>query len=225
MKKETLPIFTVFLLLEVLFACKKDNISSFKYLDLDSIQYKTIVIGSQIWHAENFRNKYFQNGEAIFQAKNKQEWLDAANKKQAAWCYLNWDSTTDIQLGKLYNWYAVTDTRIIAPQGWHVSSSRDWVVLESYANYNIAGSKLKSKTGWYNNQNGNDTLGFHAYPLNSISNQGIFESDATMYARFHTGLAHNEEYCCARTLAYNLLTIDNGVINKTYGLSIRMVKD
>ena len=34
--------------------------------------------------------------------------------------------------GRLYNWYAVADSRNIAPTGWHVPSDAEWKQLEMY---------------------------------------------------------------------------------------------
>ncbi len=56
--------------------------------------------------------------------------------------------------GKLYNWYAVNDSRGLCPAGWHVPSQDDWIRLVDYVvplgypneedNLNGAGNALKS---------------------------------------------------------------------------------
>jgi uncharacterized protein (TIGR02145 family) len=50
----------------------------------------------------------------------------------------------NVKLGLLYNWYAATDTRNIAPEGWHVPSNLEFNVLSAYlGGDSISGGKLK----------------------------------------------------------------------------------
>jgi len=37
----------------------------------------------------------------------------------------------------LYNWYAVSDTRGIAPAGWHLPSDDEWKTLENISHESI----------------------------------------------------------------------------------------
>ena len=49
-----------------------------------------------------------------------------------------------------YNWYAVADSRSIAPAGWHVPDNDDWQTLLDYlGGPNVAGGKMK-ETGTNN---------------------------------------------------------------------------
>jgi uncharacterized protein (TIGR02145 family) len=93
---------------------------------------KSVKIGAQTWTTENLNVSTFRNGEAIPEAKTKNEWELAAEKKQPAWCYYNFDSKKGEKYGKLFNWYAVNDSRGLAPNGWHVASDEDWIKLETF---------------------------------------------------------------------------------------------
>ena len=140
----------------------------------DEKKYKTVVIGTQTWMAENLNVEKFQNGDKIPEAKTNEEWLNALKKKKPAWCYYNNDPVNGLKYGKLYNWYAVSDKRGLAPNGWHISSSTDWYELLTFIggeNSQLSGFKLKSKSGWARrygacktDNNGGDDYGFNALP-------------------------------------------------------------
>ena len=107
----------------------------------------TVTIGSQIWATKNLSVTTFRNGDNIPEAKTSEEWKKAGKEKKAAWCYYNNDPANGEKYGKLYNWYAVSDPRGIAPEGYHVPGSLEWERLISGLGGNYAaGKKLKSKT-------------------------------------------------------------------------------
>ena len=86
-------------------------------------------IGNQVWMSLNFDGDKFRNGDPIPQAKTVQEWNSAGQNKQPAWCYYDNDPKNGAKYGKLYNWYAVNDPRILAPKGWHIPSDAEWTAL------------------------------------------------------------------------------------------------
>lgn len=99
--------------------------------DIDGNEYKTITLGSQTWMAENLRTTHFQNGDPIPNIKDSSEW---GNQTSSASCTYNnsTDADTIATFGLLYNGYAVTDNRSIAPEGWHVPTDSDWDTLETF---------------------------------------------------------------------------------------------
>lgn len=55
---------------------------------------------------------------------------------------------TNVKYGYLYNWWAATDARNIAPAGWHVPTNAEFITLRTYlGGIDIAGGKLK-ETGY-----------------------------------------------------------------------------
>lgn len=47
--------------------------------------------------------------------------------------------------GRLYNWYAVDDSRGLCPSGWHVPTDGEWPVLTDFlGGASIAGEAMKS---------------------------------------------------------------------------------
>jgi len=113
---------------------------------------------------KNLNVSTFRNGDPIPQAKTVEEWKKAGENQQPAWCYYDNDPADGEKYGKLYNWYAVDDTRGLAPKGWHVPSNAEWTILTDYlGGMNVVGigTKMKSKTGWNEDGNGTNSSGFY----------------------------------------------------------------
>ena len=90
-----------------------------------------LSIGSEVWMTKNLDVDKFRNGDPIPEAKTLEEWEEFSYKKQPAWSYFENDPANGERYGKLYNWYAVNDPRGLAPEGWHVASSKEWENLVS----------------------------------------------------------------------------------------------
>ncbi|MFN5842688.1 MAG: FISUMP domain-containing protein, partial [Bacteroidota bacterium] len=124
---------------------------------------KQVQIGTQIWMAQNSNVDHFRNGSLIPQARTDEEWLEAGDNHLPALCYYNNDPAYGEKYGKLYNWYAVMDSRGLCPTGWHVPSDAEWTILENYLG-SEAGTKLKASYGWYEGGNGTNSSGFSGLP-------------------------------------------------------------
>jgi uncharacterized protein (TIGR02145 family) len=90
-----------------------------------------VTIGNQIWISKNLDVSEFNNGDPIHEAKNANEWKNFVENKEPAWSYLFYDSTNK-RVGKIYNWYAVFDSRGLAPLGWHIPDIDEWHNLINY---------------------------------------------------------------------------------------------
>jgi uncharacterized protein (TIGR02145 family) len=104
----------------------------------------SVKIGNQEWLVSNLNTSEFQNGEKIFQAKNEKEWILALNEQRAAWCYYKFNEVNESR-GKMYNWYAATDTRLIAPKGWHVANAGEHYTLYKNMNKSAANASKNPK--------------------------------------------------------------------------------
>jgi len=97
--------------------------------DIDGNVYKTIKIGQQWWMAENLKVTRYRNGNAI-------------SKDRV--CSFRNDETNVHAYGRLYNWFAVNDSRGFPPVGWHVPSETEWQILVDFLGGNsMAGGKMK----------------------------------------------------------------------------------
>ena len=81
---------------------------------------------------DNLNVKEFSNGEIIPRAKSKSEWFLAAENHEPAWCHSKNIVKGDESLGLLYNWYALTDPRGLAPKGWRIPNKDDYELLISF---------------------------------------------------------------------------------------------
>ena len=93
--------------------------------DADGNVYKTIKIGDQTWMAQNLSVSKFRNGDLIPEAKTDEAWEKATMDKKPAWCNYEFNTDLGVTFGKLYNCFAVNDSRGIAPKGWHIQSDRE----------------------------------------------------------------------------------------------------
>jgi len=134
-----------------------------------------VAIGEQVWMTQNLDVDKFRNGEVIPEAKTEGQWKAYGEAGEAAWCYYNNDSANGLIYGKLYNWYAVSDSRGLAPVGYHIPSDAEWTVLTDYlGGEEKAGAKMKSKQGWAEDGNGTNSSGFSGLPGGGRYDDGAF---------------------------------------------------
>ena len=133
----------------------------------DGQVYKTVKIGNQWWMAQNLNYAYtkpYKVGHATFDS--------------ASFCYNNvLDSCA--KYGRLYAWDLTMDcqnnknqcnkfhdenfkSRGICPENWHIPSVNEWNTLIDYANHFT--TDLKSTSGWLDDGNGSNALGFNLLP-------------------------------------------------------------
>ena len=106
--------------------------------DIDGNEYKTAKIGNKIWMVENLKVTHYRNGDSISFATDSASWV--AFKSEGAYCYL-FDYFKNMKHGCLYNYYAISDKRNIAPKGWHVATIEDWNMLTK----TLAGVRLEEQ--------------------------------------------------------------------------------
>jgi uncharacterized protein (TIGR02145 family) len=107
----------------------------------------SVIIGHQEWMTTNLNTSTFSNGDLIQEATTIQEWEDAGLSQQPAWCYYQNNPELGEKYGKLYNWYAVSDPRGLAPAGWHIPSLDEWQQLNDFLNDNV-NAKLQAGIVW-----------------------------------------------------------------------------
>lgn len=142
------------------------NLSYGKMSDIEGNEYKTITIGSQTWMAENLRTTRYRNGDSIPNVIENSEW---GNLSTGAFCNYNNSTNEDsiATFGRLYNWFAVSDDRGLAPKGWRVPDVYDWEILTVYlGGDSLASSNLKEvgNTHWGDPFDSNNCSGFTALP-------------------------------------------------------------
>ena len=197
--------------------------------DQDGNVYKTIVIGTQTWMAENLRTTKYRDGTSISNVIDNTAWI---NLTTGAYC--NYNNTTNADTiatyGRLYNWYAATNSRNIAPEGWHLPTEAEWRTLIDYLGNNEVGGKMKETgtTHWLSpNTGATNESGFTALPSGIRSDfrelGKFFAMGKIGYYWSSTPLDTNYYLlpCLSNVDAMVSLT---GFYN-TDGLSVRLIKD
>ncbi|MCX6161104.1 MAG: fibrobacter succinogenes major paralogous domain-containing protein [Ignavibacteriae bacterium] len=190
--------------------------------DKDGNVYKTVTIGTQEWTSENLNVEHYRNGDLIPQVQNKKEWL---NLTTGAWCYYNNDSANGKTYGKLYNWFAVNDSRGLAPEGWHIPSDTEWTILTDFLG-GAVGGKLKATTLWQSpNTEATNESGFTGLPGGGRGSNGRFDFIGK-FCFFWSASEDVNGTKWNRNLRYNRSDVgrDGGNYEKD-GLSVRCVRD
>ncbi|MEI7470608.1 MAG: fibrobacter succinogenes major paralogous domain-containing protein [Chitinophagaceae bacterium] len=192
---------------------------------------QSVIIGEQVWMTQNLNVDKFRNGDPIPNAKTDEEWLNAGNNKQAAWCYYENKRSNGSIYGKLYNWYAVNDPRGLAPDGWHVADNSDWAMLTNYlGGDSIASGKMKSTgnqywgEGIFENKEASNVSGFSGLPCGFRFDHGLFAAKE-VYGYWWS----SNEYNNLEAVAHQLSRFDGKKImkknKKKAGFSVRCLKD
>ena len=102
-----------------------------------------VKVGKQIWMSENLNVKKFRNGDLIEQAQKSSDWIKALEDGTPAWCYCD-DLDGNLTKDVLYNYFALTDARGLAPEGYRIATFDDWNILfKKYGGLEGAFEKLK----------------------------------------------------------------------------------
>ncbi len=210
------------------------NLNYGSMTDQEGNVYKTIVIGTQEWMAENLNTSVYRNGDAIATGLTSSEWQNSINTSQGAWTYYNNDVSYSCPYGKWYNSYACVDSRRLCPVGWHVPSDQEWTTLISYlGGEDVAGGKMKSTgtvengTGYWNSPNTDATnsSGFSGIPGDFSNYIGEFTNYLGSYSYYWSSSQIGTIDAWMRTLYTEFGFGLRGVGPRQNGLSVRCIRD
>ena len=161
----------------------------------DGQVYRTVTIGDQVWMAENLNfetdSSYCYNDSAEYCAK----------------------------YGRLYRWTAAMDA---CPSGWHLPDLAEWkTLLAAVGGDSIAGTMLKSTSGWNSDGNGTDDFGFTVLPAGGRSSKDFVGEAAVFWT--------SEWYDEYDDYAYGIRLYTDTIVRQFYsrkyiGSSVRCVK-
>ena len=235
--KSALAVCVVSIILPALINCSNDSTSTTEpfvdhtgevgtVTDTDGNVYVTIGIGGQIWMAENLKVTHYRNGDEIPNLTDNTLWSYTVD---GAYCSYNNDPNLAAVYGMLYNWYAVSDSRNIAPEGWHVPTEAEWdKLIDWLGGEDTAGGELKATELWSApNAGATDSSGFHALPggmklgsyFINLNTQGIFRTKSYWNIGGQVWPVNYTLY----SDSVNVLTYSLNY--KTMGISVRCVKD
>lgn len=190
--------------------------------DVDNNTYHSIVIGRQVWLIENLRTAHYNNGQPIIQAEGNYD-------DGGCWDF-NDDPEINETYGKLYNYFAVTDSRGICPVGYRIPTEEDWIILSEYLGGNsVAGGSLKhaSLDYWKSpNEGATNESGFSALGAGFREMDGTFQAFGyTCYFWSSTAIPTSSQ-ASSFGLGYGDKTCGiNSVGSKRAGLSVRCIME
>jgi uncharacterized protein (TIGR02145 family) len=202
----------------------------------DGHTYALVAIGTQCWFAENLRSDNYRNGDAIPGNLSDVQWT--YNSSGAQTVYGEGSSTVYqgssdevanlATYGRLYNWYAVNDSRGLCPSGFHVPSDGEWTVLENaLGGSSVAGMALKaSSPAW----NGTNSSGFSALPGGFRDYGDGYFSGQSVYGSWWTSSpwsssSPNGPDGFSRALGIGYSNVSRTTRNPLDGFSVRCVRD
>ena len=182
----------------------------------DGKTYKTVVIGTQTWMAENLN--YNASGSV---------------------CYDNNASNCDTY-GRLYDWNTAMNNASssnaipsgvqgVCPSGWHLPSDDEWEILVKYVDpaadgsSNVSGRHLKAASGWNGGGNGQDTYGFSALP-------GGYDNGSNLYyvgygGSWWSATQYNASDAWYRYVNYRYEDVYRIFNDKSFLLSVRCLRN
>jgi uncharacterized protein (TIGR02145 family) len=180
-------------------------------------KYRTVKIGGKTWLAENLNIKIGNS-----------------------WCYAMEESNCE-KYGRLYDWETA---KTACPKGWHLPSREEWNGLMvavggvtktetedmggekiMFTYHEVAGKKLKSKSGWYDGESGNgtDEFGFSALPGGlRVYNGGSF-GNVDLSGHWWSATEGGSGLAYYRFMFYSSDIVHEDLYNRSYGFSVRCV--
>lgn len=214
--------------------------------DYDGNTYETVELGNQIWMANNLKVTHYPNGSAIPFLTDNAAWANLGdNNTDDAYCYYNNDSNSEY--GALYTYAAALN---VCPTGWHLPSYAEWSELENYLaenGYNYDSSTggsidkiakaMATSSGW-SSSSVTGAVGNSDYPTKR--NASGFSALPGGYRYYYNGTFSNAGedgrwwsstestssiYAYRRALNYNLTYVGLSHSDKSFGFSVRCIKD
>jgi uncharacterized protein (TIGR02145 family) len=201
-------------------------------------QYESVRIGNQEWMTKNLDMDRFRNGDLIPHIESDEEWKEAGKNGQPAWCYYDNNPENGRKYGKLYNWFAVTDSKGLTPEGWHVPSDEEWTSLVEYLGKDAASYKMKSIEGWVEWEDldgeiqkgaGDNSSGFNSLP-GGFRCSGRSFCNISSYSHFWSSTEYDNSFAWFRSLYYNYSDVYRNYnilynFSKSSGASVRCLRN
>jgi uncharacterized protein (TIGR02145 family) len=185
--------------------------------DKDGNLYKTVVIGTQTWMAENLN--YAVSGSKCGNGNS----LSDGNTKSCD------------TYGRLYSWATAMNNSAsstenpsgvqgVCPDGWHIPSNAEWNELRAtVGGSSTAGTKLKSTSGWYNSGNGTDDYGFSALPGGSSRSDSF--GNVGYYGYWWSATESSSDHAYYQEMYYDFSDVNTNNFFNYYLYSVRCVQN
>jgi uncharacterized protein (TIGR02145 family) len=215
-------------------SCKSDSQTiiepSFTVTDIDGNVYNTIAIGNQVWLTTNLRTTRYRNGDSIPNVSASAAWSSSLT---GAHCnYDNLDQTGKT-FGYLYNLFALTDSRGLAPAGYHVPTQAEIETLTKFLGPTAAGKmKETGLVNWASPNTGATNSTFLSFLPGGLRNANgtyaLKDSVAAIWTRTTEpgGGSEPEMHATYNLLHYNSDSLTTNTYGRGYlGFSVRCLRD
>jgi uncharacterized protein (TIGR02145 family) len=209
---------------------------STKLADVDGNFYNSVAIGSQIWMKENLKTTKYRNGDLIGTTAQASMDITTETSPKYQWAH------SIIDYGRLYTYYAITDSRNVCPTGWHIPTDGEWTTLTDYlsnngygfgGNANYIAKSLAANSGFAsdptpgnvgNDQASNNSSGFTGFPGGGRYSSGIMNF-VTLHGIWWSSTESSAAKAYFRCIGYIPAAVFRGEFSESYGLSVRCLKD
>jgi uncharacterized protein (TIGR02145 family) len=237
--KNIFGIVGVILLIILVHSCETDDANAMK--DGDGNVYTSVKIGTQEWLTENLKTTRYLNGDLIGTTSPATLDISAEATPKYQWAP-NGNESNVTTYGRLYTWYAVTDSRNVCPDGWHVPTDAEWTTLTDYLTNNGYGyegieediaKSMAARSGWStspvsgtigNDQPNNNSCGFTALPCGHRDYIGEFD-DIGSWTGWWSSTEGDINTGIRRQMLYSKSIVDVVSGSKLSGFSVRCIKD
>jgi len=179
--------------------------------------FEEVQIGSQVWMGKDLNVSQYRNGDPIPKVQ------DSAQLSQ-----LTTGAYYEDDYGKHYNWYAVNESRGLAPTGWRIPTAADWDLLIQTTGYipippgNISARFLK-EAGY--GHWGTSNTAQNKYFFTALPNAVRFAPNPLLYGFWWCATEYNTH----NAIFYQMFQLDDVVKklndSKKMGLSVRLIKE
>ena len=200
--------------------------------DVDGNSYATVQIGTQCWTQSNLRVSKYRDGSSITNITDGTQWSQTNTSSTGAWCNYNNDAGNGTTYGKLYNWYAVNDSRGLCPTGWHVPTDAEFTDLvlfidltstDGFGVQSSTAAELVKSTNLWNSGSGTNTTGLSVVAAGQRSSDGTYVELGTSTNLWTTSASSGSLYWYRHfNASANYYKFH---ASPEYGFSIRCVRD
>ncbi len=212
------------------------NVPGPNVTDIDGKTYQSVTNCGLTFTKTNLNVSKYSDGTIIPQVTDATQW---ENLTTGAWCYYENNTANGTTYGKLYNWYAVAGIynsasatnpalrKKLAPTGWHVPTDAEWTqLIDCLGGESVAGDKMKSTSAlWQSPNTGTNESGLSGLPGGYRSSTGSFIYIGYRDCKWWSSSEVNTTKAWLIGLGYSVGYAYRGYIVKSYGYSVRCIKD
>jgi len=206
----------------------------------DGYEYPVVLIGDQLWMAENLRATIYTDGTEIPLVTIPADW-QALTTGACCWFANNFEIFGSVY-GAMYNWDAV-QTGNLCPDGWHVPEGQEWSDLSVFLvsnGYGYGGSgegiakAMAATSMWANspiagtpgNEMGtNNSSGFNLLPGGQRGNNGFFYNPNIVGNWWSATAMIPNVASYGRNIVFNRPTFLNSAYHNKMGLYVRCIRN